>query len=398
MAKKRRSNVERYLLSNGEARFRVRKWVGSRLHGRREVKGGFRTEADALRWLRQVEQDVDEGKLGTRSAARTHTLKELIERYKLEKLVEASAGTQKTHAQQLAVSADFIGLDTKLANVTAARVGDFLFHLRSPIDQGGQGLAGATCNRYRAPLSKLFKFAKGPRVQWLDESPLDALERDAESKGRIQWLRNADEVAALLEACQTVDPHLHDFALLALNTGMRAGELLALTWDNVTIDEKKLEARLRLPKTKNGSVRTVFATEEAVPMLVRRRRGEEGPNVVQLRRSGLVFHKEGEPKRRYPYEAKFRKALKASKVTSIEVFHALRHTYTSHSLLGGTPATAVMEQTGHTTLSMLKRYGHADEKHQAAGVRNAMASLLGKKKTTEDDKQAGQTGEAKPNA
>jgi integrase len=50
---------------------------------------------------------------------------------------------------------------------------------------------------------------------------------------------------------------------LALETGMRAGEILNLTWDQVDLDQ----CCLRLDKTKNGSRRTVGLTHEAVEVL-----------------------------------------------------------------------------------------------------------------------------------
>ena len=52
---------------------------------------------------------------------------------------------------------------------------------------------------------------------------------------------------------------------LAIETGMRAGELLSLEWHQVIIDR----GVIRLEKTKNGTRRTVPLTDEAVDVLAR---------------------------------------------------------------------------------------------------------------------------------
>jgi len=56
-------------------------------------------------------------------------------------------------------------------------------------------------------------------------------------EGRIRFLTE-EEIRRLLSACksQINYPRLYPLVILALNTGMRQGELLKLTWGNVDLE------------------------------------------------------------------------------------------------------------------------------------------------------------------
>ena len=64
---------------------------------------------------------------------------------------------------------------------------------------------------------------------------------------------NAEQVRTLLRYAKDNDSHIYIFLLLALYTGLRKGELLALTWDDVDY-RKKL---LRVNKNRTGSRKEV---------------------------------------------------------------------------------------------------------------------------------------------
>lgn len=66
---------------------------------------------------------------------------------------------------------------------------------------------------------------------------------------------NAEQVRTLLYFAKNNDSHIYIFLLLALYTGLRKGELLALTWDDVDY-KKKL---LRVNKNRTGSRKEVAA-------------------------------------------------------------------------------------------------------------------------------------------
>src|SRR5690606_13631800 len=69
-----------------------------------------------------------------------------------------------------------------------------------------------------------------------------------------------DEEARLLDAADTGrNCYMRPLIILALETGMRRGELLGLTWENVDLDA----GVAHLPLTKNGDSRDVPLSRRA---------------------------------------------------------------------------------------------------------------------------------------
>jgi integrase len=86
---------------------------------------------------------------------------------------------------------------------------------------------------------------------------------------------SADQVASVLDGLR--DHWLHPIASLALATGMRRGELLALQWSDIDLDGANLQVersieetrsglRVKPPKTKRGR-RNIDLPAEAVAVL-----------------------------------------------------------------------------------------------------------------------------------
>lgn len=71
---------------------------------------------------------------------------------------------------------------------------------------------------------------------------------------------SAEQVRKLLLFAKENDSHIYIFLLLALYTGLRKGELLALTWDDVDYDKKLL----RVNKSRTGS-RKAITTQITTP-------------------------------------------------------------------------------------------------------------------------------------
>ncbi len=94
--------------------------------------------------------------------------------------------------------------------------------------------------------------------------------------------------------------------LVALETGMRSGEIVGLTWDKVHLDKQYVS----LDMTKNGTARDVPLSKEAVK-LFERMRGIESPQVFNLQNASR--------------DALFRRARDKAGVAGV-TFHDLRHT------------------------------------------------------------------------
>ena len=126
--------------------------------------------------------------------------------------------------------------------------------------------------------------------------------------------------------------------LVAIETGMRRGELLSLTWDNVHLDKNWVH----LPMTKNGESRDVPLSPKARDIL-----GSLPRDI-----SGKVFpiHFEG-------LKSLWRRAMRRVELDDLH-FHDLRHEATSRFFELGLNVVEVAAITGHKDLKMLQRYTH----------------------------------------
>jgi len=172
------------------------------------------------------------------------------------------------------------------------------------------------------------------------------------------------ERTRLMKACQSSDnPHLYTIVVLALSTGMRQGEIMGLTWDDVDLNQ----GRITLRETKNGEIRVVPLVSKALNLLRELPRQTDTP---------LLFPnkvKQGKPMDlRVPWE----KALKKAKIGNFH-FHDLRHSAASYLAMNGATIAEIAEVLGHKTLQMVKRYAHLSESHVAGVVGRMNDQIFG---------------------
>jgi integrase len=167
---------------------------------------------------------------------------------------------------------------------------------------------------------------------------------------RLRYL-SVEETQVLLHSC---NEHLKPIVIMALNTGMRRGEILSLKWDNadlkhgfILLDVTKNDERREIPI--NGTLRT---TLEALP---RRLDG------------GYIFFDPKTGERYQEVKRSFTTALKKSGIRDFH-FHDLRHTFASHLVMAGVDLTTVSKLLGHKTLSMTLRYSHLSPQHMTRAV------------------------------
>src|SRR5262249_46143484 len=87
---------------------------------------------------------------------------------------------------------------------------------------------------------------------------------EKEPQGRLRWLTQ-DEIARLLEAAaKSRNSELRAAVILALNTGLRLGELIGLTWERVDLSR----GVIRLESTKSGRRREVPMNDASYRALV----------------------------------------------------------------------------------------------------------------------------------
>lgn len=160
---------------------------------------------------------------------------------------------------------------------------------------------------------------------------------------------------------------LEPLVVVALHTGMRLGELLALRWRDVHLGERYVEVTSTLqkdgrtvtPKTA-GSRRRVALSDAAAEALSRLERSLD-----------RVF-----PFTHAQVDAAYRKIADELNLPARR-FHDLRHSFATLLLAAGRPAKIVSEMLGHSNISTtLDLYSHVTLSMQEDAAR-AMDSIMG---------------------
>jgi integrase len=193
------------------------------------------------------------------------------------------------------------------------------------------------------------------------------------------------------------DRAMYPRAIVALFTGIRRGELLALRWHHVDLDSKNPQLRIReaieetkgkgirfkVPKTKN-SVRDVSLPDIVVEALRELKRQQLELRVAlgigRMPDDALTFPKlDGQPQGPRSFSKLW--ADVADDIGIPEVtFHALRHTHASHLIDAGIDVVKISRRLGHASpMVTLKIYAHLfrtrDDKSSAA-INEAVASFF----------------------
>lgn len=180
---------------------------------------------------------------------------------------------------------------------------------------------------------------------------------------------------------------------LAVGTGMRIGEMLALSWERIDLDSGIARVEFSLerdpqeglvktePKTR-GSRRSVHLSPSVIQAL-KQHRVKQSEERLRLGKawtdSGYVFTTvSGTPVNPNNVGRRdFKPLLAAAGIAGHVRIHDLRHTAISLALSAGVPPTDVAQMAGHSSVAVtLQRYAHAmpDAPRRAA---DAIEKLVG---------------------
>jgi integrase len=232
----------------------------------------------------------------------------------------------------------------ELATLTAQDIRAYIASRREA------GIVPGTINRELGVFSAALNYA---RWEWNWEIPNPVSGRKLRMpEGRVRWLTRA-QAAALLRAAQSEPkaPHLADFIRLALNTGMRSGELLGLEWRRVDLHSGSL-VHLEGRHTKAGRRRSIPLNREARTALFGRLRfrathcpdspwvfcGTDGTRIRSIKRS-------------------FATACRKAGIADFHI-HDLRHTCAAWLVTAGVALSEIRDLLGHSTVQMTERYAH----------------------------------------
>jgi len=241
-----------------------------------------------------------------------------------------------------------------------------------------EGLSPTSVHHLHAVLHRAF--GRAVRWQLLVRSPTDSVDPPRRETFQVQPL---DPQQARRFLAVAHGDRLYALYVLALTTGMRQGELLALKWRNVDLDQGKIYIRETLqpggivgePKTLKGRRQIVLAPMAAEALYIHRlvqlsERQEvkttwQNHDLVFCNRVGSFIDPNNLRHR------SFNLLLSNAGLPRIR-FHDLRHTTATLLLSQGTHPKVVQELLGHSQISVtMDTYSHVLPTLQ----RDAMATM-----------------------
>jgi len=341
-------------------------------------KGTIKAKTKTAAWelFRNIQSEADTGGFLEPSRA---TVAEHLGKW-LE-TIEADLGSTTVERYSQVCNGHIIPAlgEVRLQKLRPTQIQDFINDCRKDgrIDGKG-GLSGRTALH----IHRIFKLALKQAVGWqlISSNPMDGIAAPSPNKPEVEVLDKA-ETAKLLKAAE--GRPIYPAILLAVTTGMRRGELLALRWSDIDFLEGHLDVNQALVDTKAKGLEFKAPKSEAgkrrisLPAItieeLKRHRTRQAEKFFKLGfRPGnddLVFlsiHADNTIGARKPRALTkvFSGFIKGVDVPQI-TFHGLRHTHITHLLMDGEPINVVSKRAGHSTVSItLDVYGHVLKENQ----------------------------------
>lgn len=211
-----------------------------------------------------------------------------------------------------------------------------------------------TANKEIARLHHLFSKA----IQWgeLHKNPCQGVKKFREPGERVAFLE-PEQRARLLAECEEFSPVLCAVVIVAMLSGGRLSEILALRWGNVDLRRRILTFR----KTKSGKVRHIPINADLLAVL---RRLEPAADPASP-----VFPAEWNGGR---ISVAFSRCAKRANLKGFRL-HDCRHDFCSWLTMRGVPMRAVQQLAGHADMRMTQRYSHLAEQVLVAAVQTLPA-------------------------
>jgi len=173
---------------------------------------------------------------------------------------------------------------------------------------------------------------------------------------------HGDERRGYPELPATAHDHLRPLVLLAVNAGLRRGELFGLRWEDVDLENALLT--VVGSTAKSGTTRYVPLNSEAILVFTDWMAPTSDHN-------GLVVSGKGGG-RLDNINTAWRTLMKKAEITGFR-FHDLRHHLASKLVRAGIDLDTVRELLGHSDIKMTLRYAHLAPEHKAAAVAKLVA-------------------------
>jgi integrase len=311
---------------------------------------------------------------------RRTTIHQLVEDYK-QKCMEQDGRNHWMRNRGYAIQRfeQHFGPNTLAASIAFRHLEDYRDHLLKLPTRRGNKRAGASVNREFAQLRRLFR--RGRERGFLIRDPFkDGFSLRVEEAKRDRHLSKA-EFELLMAKCA---PHLRVIVLAGVATGIRRGNLLALTWKQIDFDD----SRIHLDETKNGNPLNIPVTESLRQVLKIVRKEQLTQHMAAGRRGKPPEHV-------FTYTRKVRGRMVTTAISDIKTafkaacrraklenvrFHDLRHTFATCLRDAQTDMHMIGELLGHSWSTVTQRYAHENfdaKKEAISPIEGLIANVVG---------------------
>lgn len=229
------------------------------------------------------------------------------------------------------------------------------------------GLSFSTIKKVLITLSQAYKQAMALNIVY--QNPCDKVILPSSEK-RKALAFTKEEQESFLALC-TNENTFENLFIFAFNTGMRLGEMLALTWkdidtenDTVSVNKnltivndydnpnKKSKTIINTTKTESGN-RVIPLSKKALEAVKSQRKNNKGS-------SPFVFYsKAGTPLMKRNIYRAFKELLRRADIKSNVTVHSMRHSFATRLLEKGADIKTVSELLGHKSIQItLDTYSH----------------------------------------
>lgn len=318
----------------------------------REIVAHSKKEAEIIRGQRQ--QELTLGIHGIRPInSKIISLKELLSNYLSSKKGTIRPSSYARYVSYFTVFERFMykyftDACSDIGRINSRYLQECFIKLSTEEVTNSKSWQPSTINILRDLLAEIFNNAI--KDKYITENPINATRPlDVPQKDTLRFYSKEQ----YKEIIQNLDAQWIPFISLLIATGLRKGEVMNLTWNNVSLDQNN--PFVRIPITKGGRVQTIRLTTKAIEIL-KAQKGENKTYVFPNKKGGIL-------RKAAPNEG-LKKAL--DKVGIKGTIHMFRHTFASNFLMDGVGSlNDLANYLSHADTETTKIYAHLSAEYQA---------------------------------
>ena len=331
-------------------------WIEFSLRGNyvHESIPGARTQAQAERAESKRREEIYEGKY--------NPVKKLFSEFVDETFLPWSTANKRSHREDEQRSVTLKGFfgEKHLRDIKPMMIEKFKRErLATPTkhdtEERPRPRSPASVNRDLACLSKILSMAFDNEL--VDSNPMRRVRLLKESGSRERFITAEEEVKLFAKLTGRRD-HIRSVVTVALNTGMRRGEILDLQWEHVNF----IARTIFIARSKTGKTRTIPMNDIVFEEL-KALKQDAGTRdfVFSVSKTGVNIDS---------IKTGWRNACAAAGLVDLR-FHDTRHTFATRLRANGVHEWDIRDLLGHTTTRMTSVYTH----QTPANLRQAVTTL-----------------------